>query len=134
MSDSFEEALRCGLGDTIKDDAIAKQLWSALANVDWYNPRTHESAGYSFRAAGTLIARLRGEGDYMDWYCCGPYAVVSDHIGRVLKKQGWIADAMPAICDEPGCLGFVSCGTPTPDVYRHTCGDHKPERAPPHSN
>jgi hypothetical protein len=130
VTDSFEQALRDGLGGTIKNDEIAKQLWSALANVDWYNPTTREDASYSFRAAGGLIAELRGEGDYMDWYCCGPYAEVSDHIARVLKKQGWIADAMPSICDEPGCLNFVSCGTPTEGGYRHTCGDHQPERRP----
>ncbi|WP_210180609.1 hypothetical protein, partial [Bradyrhizobium jicamae] len=76
---------------------------------------------------GALIARLRGEGDYMDWYCCGPYATVSDFIARTLKKQGWIYDDMPAICDEPGCLGFVSCGTPTPTGYRSTCYEHRPE-------
>jgi hypothetical protein len=128
MSEAFEKALRDGLGDRIKDDEVAKEVWSALANVDWYHPQTHQHAGYSFRAAGGLIAELRGEGDYMDWYCCGPYAVVSDLIARTLKKQGWIGDAMPPICDEPGCLKDVSCGTPTDSGYRNTCLDHAPAR------
>lgn len=123
----FEQALRDGIGDKIKDDEIARQLWSALANVEWYHPESGESASYSFRAAGGLIAELRGEGDYMDWYCCGPYAEISPYIGRALKKQGWIADDMPAICDEPGCLEFVSCGTPTANGYRSTCTRHRPE-------
>lgn len=124
----FEEALKRGLGDTIKDDAIAKQLWCALANVDWYHPESKESAGYSFRAAGGLIAELRGEGDYMDWYCCGPDATVSDHIARVLKKEGWIYDDAASICDEPGCLRDAGIGTPTDAGYRWTCGDHDPNR------
>jgi hypothetical protein len=128
MSDSFEQALRDGLGDTIQDDAIATHLWCALANVDWYNPTTHEEASYSFRAAGGLIAELRGHGDYMDWYCCGPYPQVSDHIARVLKKRGWIYDDVGPICDEPGCLISAGCGTPTASGYRHTCFDHQPER------
>lgn len=128
MCDSFEQALRDGLGDTIQDDEIAKQLWSALANVDWYNPATHEKASYSFRAAGSLIADLRSHGSYMDWYCCGPYAQVSDHIARVLKKQGWIYDDMDAICDEPGCLKSASCGTPAASGYRFTCVEHKPDQ------
>ena len=128
MSEKFEQALRDGLGDTIKDDEIAKQLWSALANVDWYHPESHNAASYSFRAAGGLIAELRGEGDYMDWYCCGPYATVSDHIARVLKKQGWIYDDEAAICDEPGCLNDVVMGTPTPGGYRSTCSLHDPRK------
>lgn len=34
-------------------------------------------------------------------------------------------------CDEPGCTDFASCGTPTPDGYRVTCGKHAPIRMPP---
>ncbi len=30
------------------------------------------------------------------------------------------------VCDEPGCWVFVSCGTPTKDGYRSTCGEHSP--------
>ena len=29
-------------------------------------------------------------------------------------------------CDEPGCWSDVSCGTPTPEGYRSTCGKHQP--------
>ncbi len=29
-------------------------------------------------------------------------------------------------CDEPGCWEPDTCGTPTPDGYRRTCGDHVP--------
>lgn len=29
-------------------------------------------------------------------------------------------------CDEPGCNAFSSCGGPTPDGYRTTCGKHAP--------
>lgn len=127
-SERFEKDLREGLGDTIKDDEVAKNLWSSLANVDWYHPESNEKAGYSFRAAGALIAELRGEGGYMDWYCCGPYATVSDHIARVLKKRGWIYDDMPPICDEPGCLKNAGCGYPTKDGgYRTSCGEHHRE-------
>jgi hypothetical protein len=120
LSERFEQALRDGLGDKVKDDAIAKQLWSALANVDWYHPESHDEASYSFRAAGGLIADLRGAGCYMDWYCCGPYAEVSDLIAHTLKKQGWIFSTIGTICDEPGCIkpaGIWSGG-------RGTCSSH----------
>ena len=29
-------------------------------------------------------------------------------------------------CDEPGCTERASCGTPTKDGYRQTCGKHAP--------
>lgn len=32
-------------------------------------------------------------------------------------------------CDEPGCWRETSCGTPTPDGYRRTCGQHRPKDA-----
>jgi hypothetical protein len=31
------------------------------------------------------------------------------------------------VCDEPGCCRPVSCGTPTADGYRSTCGEHRPK-------
>lgn len=125
MHDNFENVLRTAFGDRFQDDEFCRDMWSALANVDWYHPETHEAASYSFRAAGSLIARLRGSGDYMDWYCSGPIASISEFIRRSLKKQGWIFDDQPGICDEPGCLQDVSCGWPQEDGrYRCTCGDH----------
>ena len=30
-------------------------------------------------------------------------------------------------CDVPGCKRAASCGTPTPDGYRNTCGEHRPK-------
>ena len=31
------------------------------------------------------------------------------------------------VCDEPSCWRIVSCGTPTPNGYRSTCGEHQPK-------
>lgn len=30
-------------------------------------------------------------------------------------------------CDEPGCQEQSSCGTPTENGYRFTCGEHVPK-------
>ena len=30
-------------------------------------------------------------------------------------------------CDEPECWNEVTCGTPTPNGYRQTCGKHAPK-------
>jgi hypothetical protein len=31
-------------------------------------------------------------------------------------------------CDEPGCWEPDTCGTPTADGYRRTCGKHQPNK------
>lgn len=35
-------------------------------------------------------------------------------------------ECLAVVCDEPGCWSEISCGTPTADEYRSTCGKHKP--------
>lgn len=87
--DHFEAMIARVFDERMKIDVeLCKQIWSALANVDWYKPKTHESAGYTFRSAGGLIAAIRGLGCYMDWYCSGPLATVTDEIRRSFKKEG----------------------------------------------
>ena len=36
-------------------------------------------------------------------------------------------NTMRTACDEPGCWHFATCGTPTPNGYRSTCGKHVPK-------
>ena len=36
-------------------------------------------------------------------------------------------DSCFAVCDEPKCWEPATCGTPTKEKYRNTCGKHKPE-------
>lgn len=124
----FEHDLGTALGARMAgDEEFCKQVWSSLANVDWYNTKDHTTYSCSWRYAGGLIADILGEGNYMDWYCCGPDAVVSDEIARAMKKLGWIADTLGSICDEPGCIEIAGCGTPSDDGYRSTCFEHKPK-------
>ena len=92
LSDPFELAVNRALGPQIRaDDNMAAAMWSALANNGWTHKNGDEAA-YTFRAAGDLIAAIRGRGDYMDWYMSGPYATVSEDIAAALKAEGWTCE------------------------------------------
>ena len=87
--DLFARALYHALGKAMKtDEALCHEVWSALANVDWKH-ENGDRAGYSFRAAGDLIAAIIGRGDYLDWYCNSPSPQVSVRVGNAMADEGW---------------------------------------------
>lgn len=96
---AFEQACERAFGAAIRAEpvgatpGVGTDLWCALANVDWAHP-THGDVGYSFRAAGDLIAALRREGMYMDWYCNGPSGHVAEHIEDALAAEGWTYEVL----------------------------------------
>jgi hypothetical protein len=91
--DKFEMAVNRALGaDMVDDDEACAEVWCALANVDWTH-KNGDTASYSFRAAGDLVAAVSGKGNYTRWYCSGPDGQVSDRVRRALAKEGWRYDA-----------------------------------------
>lgn len=86
---TFEYTLESLFGERVRTEKnFGIALWSALVNLKWQH-KEHGQVTYSFRAAGDLVAALRKEGDYMDWYCSGPEAIVSDEIGEAMLSCGW---------------------------------------------
>jgi hypothetical protein len=80
----------------------AQNLYAAMCNRDWQEQAVwpilkDETWSCSWRSAGGLIAELRGEGDYMDWYCSGmqdmPGYVAESHVTDEIRQDlaliGW---------------------------------------------
>jgi len=94
-------------------DDYAQNLYAALCNMQWQRLEVmpilkDETWGCSWRYAGGLIAAIRQQGDYIDWYCSGigsaeggfglghrtgegfvPEGVITDQIAQDLKQLGW---------------------------------------------
>ena len=101
----------------VREDRIyAQNLYAALCNTLWQEQDAWEVLrdrvwSCTWRTAGGIVADMRGEGDYMDWYCSGmmtghpnddlgtaDYKIqkgfraegdVADHIREDLLAIGW---------------------------------------------
>jgi hypothetical protein len=76
------------------------QVWPRLKDEYW---------SCSWRSAGGIVADLRGQGDYIDWYCSGIMGVgeadsfqgyvsestVTDEIRQDLFAIGWTVEPYP---------------------------------------
>lgn len=93
-----------------EDEHYAQNLYAAMCNnsfqkLDVVPILKEERWSCSWRFAGGIIADMREEGDYIDWYCSGirddyedsnngrkyvSECVVTDEIREDLKRLGWI--------------------------------------------
>lgn len=92
-----------------ESDAYSQNLYAAMCNNEFIKNDVwpllkEEKWSCSWRYAGGIIADMREEGDYIDWYCSGmggpmgdmgmqgylPESVVSEEIKDDLLKLGWI--------------------------------------------
>jgi hypothetical protein len=95
-------------------DTYAQNLYAAICNrqfqkLDVMPVLKDERWSASWRSAGGIVANMREQGDYIDWYCSGignddtgygldyrkangyvPESVVTDEIREDLKQLGWI--------------------------------------------
>jgi hypothetical protein len=94
---------------TKEDLVYAQNLYAALCNNQFVKNEVFpilkgDYWSCSWRYAGGILADMRNEGDYMDYYCSGsggptgdmgsagylPEGVVSETIEEDLKKLGWL--------------------------------------------
>jgi hypothetical protein len=96
-------------------DTYAQNLYAAICNNDFQKLAVvpilkEETWGASWRSAGGIVADMRQEGDYIDWYCSGirggplggahdenawdakgyvPEGMITDEIRNDLQRLGW---------------------------------------------
>ena len=113
QKDNLEYDLRSTkwICDKVKNTkTYAQNLYAALCNQDWQRndvwPLLKDQRwSCSWRYAGGIVADMREEGDYIDWYCSGiqgepdedwvelghvPEGTVTDEIREDLFKLDWI--------------------------------------------
>jgi len=102
------------LCDKVKaSDNYAQNLYAAMCNMTWqsrefWQEMKGETWSCSWRHAGGIIADMREQGDYIDWYCSGignddsgygldhrpatnyvPEGTVTEEIELDLNRLGW---------------------------------------------
>lgn len=102
---NLEESIRACewmLKKVVDNETYAQNLYAAMCN-NVFQPNQvwprlkDEYWSCSWRSAGGIVADLRGQGDYIDWYCSG--------IGGGLGNG-----------DETGIKGYVSESTVTDEI------------------
>jgi len=81
------------------DDVYAQNLYAAMCNQTWqyqdvWTVLTDRTWSCSWRSAGAIVADIRGEGDYMDWYCSGSLGNPDNHghTPRSFVGEGFVTD------------------------------------------
>lgn len=99
----------------IADSFNASCLWRSLTNNIWYflgkdyqvntyNAELLERSpkiAYTYRAAGDLVAALRGTGNYLDWHCGEDPGRVVREVADGLSVHGWYSMPTKGIKDAP---------------------------------
>jgi len=83
------------LCDKVKaSDVYAQNLYAAMCNMTWqsrefWQEMKGETWSCSWRHAGGIIADMREQGDYIDWYCSGIGGGLSMDDGQ---PEGYVAE------------------------------------------
>jgi hypothetical protein len=75
--------------ELVRSDVFATLLYGALCNTVWRHVATGTIWHCSWRHAGSIVAMLRCEGDYTDWYCSMGEGLVDEQVMAELNALGW---------------------------------------------
>lgn len=99
----------------------AQNLYAALCNNDFqkkdiWQILTDKTWGCSWRRSGGIIADMRQEGDYIDWYCSGIAGGNEPDVynnGLDLKRNGYVqeGEVTDEIADDLNKLGWFKANT-----------------------
>ncbi len=73
----------------VQSELFAGLLYAALCSVFWRHKTSGEIWSSSMRSAGGIVAGLRGEGDYLFWYCWGHEGTIDEVVLTELAELGW---------------------------------------------
>jgi hypothetical protein len=105
------------LEKTRQSKAYAQNLYAALCNnefirIDVIEILSDNRWGCSWRGAGGVVANMRCEGDYIDWYCSGMGGVIGGGFA-VVSNGGGMGSYDP---DEGRLPNYVPEGTVTDEI------------------
>jgi hypothetical protein len=98
----------------VKTDAVyAQNLYAAMCNNDWQKNTTWpvlcgDIWHVSWRGAGRIVSELRGQGNYLDWYCTGISPTYSAELEAGHVAEGEITEQILADLAD---LGWVPVNT-----------------------
>ncbi len=73
----------------VQSDLFAGLLYAALCATQWRHRDTKATSSCSWRVAGGVVAGLRGDGDYLSWYCWGHEETLDEAVLAELDALGW---------------------------------------------
>ena len=85
------------LHELVGSEVFAGLLYAALCNTTWRHVASDQIWHCSWRSAGALVAGLRGEGCYLDWYCWGHEGEVDEQVLLELEALGWQLEGADAV-------------------------------------
>ena len=96
------------------DDVYAQNLYAALCSQAWQKNTTwsvlkNQIWTTSWRGAGGVVSRLRGTGEYMDWYCSGMFPEYDEQIQQGYVSEGTVSEQ---IAQDLADLGWVTVPYP----------------------
>jgi hypothetical protein len=80
----------------VRSDLFAALLFGAVCNTQWKHTASGVEWSCSWRSADGIVAALRGEGDYLDWYCSSGEGLVDEQVLAEIPALGWeLVEAEP---------------------------------------